>query len=99
MVTAPKPHTARSCFERKHYGADPPVRGGEGRRRVGSNGYMHHVSRRGTDPSIQGKILRDNVGKVHLPAGTDNNLQRPGPIRWMPKWAGRDLDWRVSPYE
>ncbi len=33
--------------------------------------------RRGTGPSIQEKTRRSNVGKGHLPAGTDNNLQRP----------------------
>ncbi len=33
--------------------------------------------RRGTGPSIQAKIRRSNVGKGHLSAGTDNNLQRP----------------------
>jgi hypothetical protein len=32
---------------------------------------------RGTGTSIQGKTRRSNVGKGHLPAGTDDNLQGP----------------------
>ena len=44
--------------------------------------------RRGTGPSIQEKTRRSNVGKGHLPAGTDNNLQRPLRIRLAPKSGG-----------
>jgi hypothetical protein len=32
---------------------------------------------RGRGPSIQRKTYRDKVGKVPLPAGADDNLQRP----------------------
>jgi hypothetical protein len=46
------------------------------------------LDRRGTGPSIQGKTRRSNVGKGHLPAGTDNNLQRPLRIRLAPKSGG-----------
>ena len=65
---------------------------------VGRNGCMHHVKHRDAGPSILEKIRRDNVGKVHLPAGTDNNLQRPaeGASRRV---CGRALDWRMSWYE
>jgi len=55
--------------------------------------------RRGTGPSIQGKTRRSNVGKGHLPAGTDDNLQRPLRIRREPKSGRRDLVRRVSQYE
>jgi hypothetical protein len=32
--------------------------------------------RRGREPSIRGKIRRDNVGKIPLAAGAGRNLQR-----------------------
>ena len=32
---------------------------------------------RGKGPGTQGRISRDNAGKGHLPAGTNDNLQRP----------------------
>jgi hypothetical protein len=38
---------------------------------------MHHTSCRGRGPSTQGKIRRENVGKVLLPAGADRNRHRP----------------------
>ena len=72
---------------------------GEGRCCEGRTGQEHLTGHRGTDPGIQGKTRRDNVGKGHLPAGTGDNLQRPGRIRREPKTAGRDLVWRMSPYE
>ncbi len=40
-------------------------------------GKCTFAGRRDTGPSIQGKTHRDNVGKVQLSAGTDDNLQRP----------------------
>jgi len=99
MTTAPKYGTTRSCFEWAFAGADLQAAGREGQCRKGRNGQEHLASCRGTGPSIQGRTRRDNVGKGHLPAGTGNNLQRPHPIRREPKWAGRDLVWRMSPYE
>jgi hypothetical protein len=99
MVTPPKWAPHGSCLVWMMRKADPEARVGEGRCRVGRNGQVHHVSRRGTGPGNQGKIRRDNVGKVHLPAGTDNNLQRPDPIGAQPEVGGRVLDWRMSPYE
>ena len=59
-------------------GAPTQSERGEGRCRVGRNGYEHHTSRRGRGPSTQGQMRRDNVGKVLLPAGADSNLHRPG---------------------
>ncbi len=38
---------------------------------------MHLKSSRGRGPGTWGRIRRDNVGKVLLPAGADSNLQRP----------------------
>lgn len=43
---------------------------------VGRNRQKHHGIRRRTGAFIQRRLRRDNVGKDHLPAGTDNNLQR-----------------------
>ena len=77
MVTVSKMGSARSCFERTVVAiADLPAGGGEGRRRAGRNGQEHRASHRDTDPSNQGMIRRANVGKGHLPAGADDNLQR-----------------------
>ena len=99
MVTTPKacdPHEAVSsgigvCAE--------PLEGvGEGRSHVGRNGRLHHVGHRGIGPGMLGEIRRDNVGKVRLPAGTDNNLQRPA-RRGRTEAGGRDSDWRMSSYE
>ena len=44
------------------------------------------------------KDCRNNVGKGHLPAGTDDNLQRPVVIG-RTEDGGRDLVWRLSQYE
>ena len=57
--------------------ADPFAFLGEGRCCEGRNEQVHLTNRRGTGPGIQEKTRRSNVGKGHLPAGTDNNLQRP----------------------
>ena len=42
---------------------------GEGRCSTGRNGYVHGRSDRGRGSGIYGKYLRDNDGKVLLPAG------------------------------
>jgi hypothetical protein len=44
------------------------------------------------------KDCRDNVGKGHLPAGANGNLQRPFEIAES-EVKGRILVWRMSPYE
>ncbi len=79
-------------------GADLPAGGGEGRCREGRNGRVHLTGRRGIGPSIQGRTRRDNVGKGHLPAGADSNLQRPAK-RGNAEVGRRDLVWRMSQYE
>ena len=43
-------------------------------------------------------IAEVNVGKDHLPAGAGSNLQRP-PVEARAGDRGRDLVWRMSPYE
>ena len=98
-MTAPKCWATRSCFKWNYVSADLQVPGREGRRHKGRNGYKHLVRHRSTDPGIEGRTRRDNVGKDHLPAGAGSNLQRPWPIRQKPKWTGRVLVWRMSPYE
>ncbi len=50
-------------------------------------------SRRSRGPSIQGRIRRDNVGKIPLAAGADSNLHRLrergyGRRRGEPEWIG-----------
>jgi hypothetical protein len=99
MKTTAKRVATRSCFEWGFVSADPQVPGGEGRCHKGSNGPMHLVRHRSSDPGIEGKTRRDNVGKDHLPAGAGSNLQRLRAIRCMPKCVERDLVWRMSPYE
>ena len=99
MKTAPKSDATRSCFKWSIVFADLQAEGREGRCHKGSNGQEHLVRHRSTDPGIEGRTRRDNVGKDHLPAGAGSNLQRPGPIRQKPKWVGRVLVWRMSQYE
>ncbi len=57
--------------------ADPLATRDKCRSSKESNGNRHLGGSRSMDPSIQGKIHRDNVGKGQLPAGTRNNLQGP----------------------
>ena len=99
MKTAPKSDATRNCFKWNFVFADLQAEGREGRCHKGGNGQEHLVRHRSADPGIKRKTRRDNVGKDHLPAGAGSNLQRPGPIRREPKWAGRDLVWRMSQYE
>jgi len=99
MKTVSTSWATRSCFKWSIVPADPQVPGGEGRRHKGSNGHMHLVGHRDAVPGIKGRTRRDNVGKDHLPAGAGSNLQRPCAIRQTPKWAGRVLVWRMSPFE
>jgi len=48
---------------------------------MGRNRREHHRRHRGTGAFIQRKLCRDNVGRNHLPAGADSNLQGPASIR------------------
>lgn len=50
---------------------------GEGRSPMGRNGHEHHRSSRGMGSGIQGRFLRDNVGKVLLPAGMATTSKDP----------------------
>ena len=71
---------------------------GEGRRRSGRTGQVHRATRRDRGSSTQGKTRRDNAGKGHLPAGAGSNQQRPA-VRGTTEGSGRDLVWRMGPYE
>ena len=84
--------------ERTVVAADPKSPLGEDRCRWGRNGQEHPARRRVRGPGIQGRTRRDNVGKSHLPAGTDNNLPRPAD-RGRTEGGRRDLVWRITPYE
>ena len=59
---------------------------------------MHQESTAGYGSKHIRKDCRDNFGKGHLPAGTDDNLQRPAEIGTT-EVRGRDLVWRMSLYE
>lgn len=98
MMTAPKFGTTRSCLKWSIVSADLQEPGREGRCCRGRNGYEHPARHRGTDPDIEGKTRRDNVGKDHLPAGTGKKLQRLRPIR-PTEGEEREMVWRMSPYE
>jgi hypothetical protein len=52
-----------------HCGAPTRSERGEGRCRVGRNGYVHHTSRRGRGPSTQGKMRRTTSGRSSSPQG------------------------------
>ena len=52
--------------------------------------------RRGRGSSIQGKILRDNVGKLPWTAGTAYNLQRLFERGLMPKEERDQREWHMS---
>src|SRR5713101_6993048 len=47
----------------EHCGAPTRSERGEGRCRVGRNGYVHHTSRRGRGPSTQGKMRSTTSGR------------------------------------
>jgi len=98
MTTTPKSGSTRSCFQSVIAGADLRSKGREDRCRAGRNGHMHRSGRRGMGPGIQRRVRRDNVGKGHLPAGAGGNLRRPA-VRGIAEGGGRDLVWRMSPYE
>ena len=55
--------------------ADPFLALGEGRCPMGRNRQEHHGRHRGTGAFNQRKLCRDNIGRNHLPAGADSNLQ------------------------
>lgn len=69
----------------------------EGRCLMGRNGREHHGIHRGTGALIWGKLRRDNVGKDHLPAGADDNLQGLACIRREAEVRQRWVVWRMSP--
>lgn len=53
----------------------------------------------GTGSSIQGKIFRDNVGKLPWAAGAEYNLQGLFERGSMPKEERAQREWHMSPYE
>jgi hypothetical protein len=53
----------------------------------------------GTGSSIQGKIFRDNVGKLPWAAGAEYDLQRLFERGSMPKEERAQREWHMSPYE
>ncbi len=69
---------------------------GEGRCLAGRNGYVHRKGGRGRGPSTQGKMRRDNVGKVLLTSRGWSKRQRPSHEPPCPV-AGRQQDWHIRP--
>ncbi len=59
---------------------------------------MHRKDAAGYGSEHLYKDRGDNVGKGQLPAGTDNNLQRPSVIG-ITEDRGRISVWRMSQYE
>ena len=53
----------------------------------------------GTGSSIQGKIFRDNVGKLPWAAGAEYDLQGLFERGSMPKEERAQREWHMSPYE
>jgi hypothetical protein len=51
----------------------------------------------GTGSSIQGKIFRDNVGKLPWTAGAEYDLQRLFERGSMPKEERAQREWHMSP--
>jgi len=51
----------------------------------------------GTGSSIQGKIFRDNVGKLPWAAGAEYDLQRLFERGSMPKEERAQREWHMSP--
>ena len=98
MTTAPKSHSTLKSLCGYLWEADPFVSQGEGRRRVGKQRVNAP-----TEPPVYGSkhpvnVLRDNVGKGHCPAGTDNNLRRSvEPDHIKVGW--RAVVRHMSPYE
>ncbi len=56
------------------------------------------ATHRGMGPGMYQQTRRDNVGKGHLPAGADSNLQRLTGVGTT-EAGERVLVWRMSPYE
>ena len=54
---------------------------------------------RGAGPHIQGKIHRDNIGKIPVAAGAGSNLQDSSYEAQKPKEGRANRDWRMSSYE
>jgi hypothetical protein len=65
----------KSLFADKTREADPHPSVGKADDAVEETGASTRWYRRGMGSSIQGKILRDNVGKLPWAAGTGYNLQ------------------------
>jgi len=76
-TAAPKSVPSAKLLWRKSCLAPTWFSSGEGRSPVGRNGQMHYRSSRGMGSGIQGKFLRDNVGKVLLPAGAATTSKDP----------------------
>jgi hypothetical protein len=62
------------------------------------SGHVHRRETAGYGSKRLHKGNRDNVGKGRPPAGSDDNLQRPGSRRDN-RGARRRAVWRMSPYE
>jgi hypothetical protein len=91
-----KPHRSRYCVG--VVGSRPGAVAGKADVLWEEMGMSTIEADRGKGPSTQGRVSRDNAGKDHLPAGTNDNLQRPFEIAQC-EVERRILVWRMSPYE
>src|SRR6266566_4985354 len=75
-ISAASKHGSASCREsRSDAGSRPHLRWGKADDTGEATGTSTRWDRRGTGSSIQGKIFRDNVGKLPWAAGAADNLQ------------------------
>src|ERR1700736_3166105 len=99
-ISAASKHGSASCREsRNEAGSRPHLRWGKADDTGEETGKRTRWDRRGTGSSIQGKIFRDNVGKLPWAAGAGYNLQGLFERGSMPKEERAQGEWHMSPYE
>jgi hypothetical protein len=99
-ISAASKHGSASCREsRSKAGSRPHLRWGKADDTGEETGRRTRWDRRGTGSSIQGKIFRDNVGKLPWAAGAAYNLQGLFERGSMPKEERAQGEWHMSPYE
>jgi len=99
-ICSPRKHgPARSRDSRMEAGSRPHLRWGKADDTGEETGKRTRWDRRGTGSSIQGKIFRDNVGKLPWAAGAEYDLQGLFERGSMPKEERAQREWHMSPYE
>src|SRR6266851_1054692 len=99
ISAASKQWPASGRESRSEAGSRPHLSWGKADDTGEETGKRTRWDRRGTGSSIQGKILRDNVGKLPWAAGTAYNLQGLFERGSLPKEERAQGEWHMSPYE